>query len=121
MIALIRIIGILIFCMGIAIAVKPAVARKMMAFWLKGNNLYMGAAIRLLLGALLLVSVSAAQSPGIMLILGILAILGGITIIVLGPARIRPILDRYIGKPDSFLRLLALAILAFGALLVYSA
>lgn len=121
MIMLIRIIGVLIFCAGTVVMVKPAVVRRMVGFWLRGKNIYLGAVIRFVLGALFLAAVPAAHSPDIMFILGILTIMGGIAVVILGPARIKPIIERYAGKPDYILRLLSILMLVFALLLVYSA
>ncbi|MFH0827244.1 MAG: hypothetical protein V1923_05130 [Candidatus Omnitrophota bacterium] len=53
--------------------------------------------------------------------LGALVVAVGILILILGTGKAKAILNWWEKKPDSFLRLAGLFILAMGALIIYSA
>ncbi|MDD2679310.1 MAG: hypothetical protein PHO03_00705 [Candidatus Omnitrophica bacterium] len=118
---LIKIIGTLVTGMGIIILCNPHAARRMMAFWRQGKNIYIGGSLRLLLGALFLYYAPRARVPQVLSVLGVLALLGGLLIFILGPEKVRVMLDWWDKQPENRLRLLSLLIIAFGILLLYAA
>ena len=118
---LVKFIGIFITAMGIAVFLNPKIAKRMMAFWQKGKNIYIGGLIRILLGAIFLYCAPRARLPQVISVLGVLALLGGLLIFILGLEKTKAIIGRWANKPESLLRLLSLLILAFGALIIYSA
>ena len=117
---LVMVIGIFMTAMGISILLNPKMTKKMLAFWHKGKNIYLGGLIRVLLGIIFLSYAPLANSSGVMFALGILALLGGLFIFIMGAKRIKPILERLEKKPDSFLRLLSLIVLVCGVLILYA-
>jgi uncharacterized protein YjeT (DUF2065 family) len=121
MMMLVKFIGIFITAMGIAILFNPKVAKRMMAFWRQGKNIYIGGLIRLALGGVLVYCSSYAKLPQVLLVLGILAILGGLLIFILGPNKSKAMIDRAQRKPDNFLRLVSLLAIVFGVLIIFSA
>jgi len=101
--------------------VNPKTAKKMMAFWRQGKRLYAGGLIRVLLGSIFLYYAPRARLPQVMFALGVLALLGALFIFVLGLGKTKAILDWWDKKPEAFLRLLSLLVIAFGALIICSA
>ena len=118
---LIKLIGLLITVMGAIVLFNPKLMRKMMGFWKQGKRIYLAGIIRVCVGALFLYCAPMAMRPNIIFVLGLLAILGGLFIIIRGPGKMKAILERLSQKPDNFLRLMSLIILAFGALIIFSA
>jgi len=118
---LIKFIGLFITAMGIVAFVNPNVIRIMMAFWKQGKRIYFGGVIRLCVGGLFLYCAPMARLPQVISLLGILAILGGLFILIRGPEKLRVILEGMSKKPNKFLRLISLIIIAFGALIIFSA
>ncbi|MDD4900184.1 MAG: hypothetical protein PHT31_06920 [Candidatus Omnitrophica bacterium] len=118
---LIKLIGLFITAMGIIVCVNPKVMRKMMNFWKQGKRIYLAGVIRICFGVLFLYCAPMAMRPNVIFILGILAILGGLFIIIRGPERMKLILENLSKKPDNSLRWLSLIILIFGALIIFSA
>lgn len=118
---LVKIIGTCIACAGIMIILNPRIARRMMAFWRQGKHIYAGGLIRILLGAGFLYYTPQSRLPQVMFMLGILALLGGLFIFIVGLEKTRVILDWWDKKPEHFLRLLSLFVIAFGALIIYAA
>ena len=121
MILLVKFLGILMVCIGAINMVNPAPMRKMLAFWRQGKRIYVGGLLRIFFGAIFLLSYQYAKIPGVICTLGILMVLGGLTIFILGPNRIKVMLDWWARKPNSILRLIAVFILLVGALVIYSA
>lgn len=121
MIMLVKVIGIFITAMGIAVLLNPKIAKRMMAFWRQGKNIYVGGLIRIALGSVLIYASSQAKLPQVLLFLGALAILGGLLIFILGPHKSRALIGRWEVKQDNFLRLVSLLIIIFGSLIIYSA
>ncbi len=121
MILLVKLIGIFMACMGVAIMLNPSVMKKMISFWRKGKKLYAGGLLRVLFGVIFLVSSSQAMFPWVIYILGILMLLGAALIFILGLEKAKAILDWWDRKPHSVLRLMAILILAIGVLVIYSA
>lgn len=118
---LVKIVGVIITAMGIAILLNPKTAKRMMAFWCKGKNIYAGGLIRVLLGVIFLSYAPRARLPQVLFTLGVLALLGGLFIFILGLEKTKAIIGRWDKKPEPLLRLFSLLILVFGALIVYSA
>jgi len=118
---LVKIIGLFVTAMGIIALLNPNIIKIMMAFWKEGKRLYVAGVIRICVGVLFLYCSPMAMRPNIIFILGILAILGGLFIIIRGPKKMKLILENLSKKPVNFLRWLSLIILAFGALIIFSA
>lgn len=121
MILLVNIIGILMVCMGFIYVLNPALMKKMISFWRQSKRIYAGGLLRLLFGAIFLWSASQAKIQVVIYVLGILMLLGGVFIFVMGQEKVKRMLDWWDKKPDSILRLIAILILAIGALVIYSA
>lgn len=121
MVILVKIIGIVITVMGIAILLQPKVARMMMGFWRQGKKIYLAGGIRIILGVIFLSSACQARLPQVISALGVLMLIGGLLIFILGPKKTGAVFEWWDKKPQYLLRLLSLLILAFGALIIYSA
>lgn len=121
MVVLVRLIGIMVMCMGTVFMINPAFARKMMSFWKEGNRIYMAGVMRLLFGAIFLMAARQCRLEGVIFILGILMLLGGALIFIMGPKRTKAIIEKVQEKPDSFLRPMSIVILVFAVLIIYSA
>lgn len=117
---LVKIIGIFITAAGIMVLLNPKTAKKMLAFWRKGKNIYLGGFIRVLLGVIFLYYTPQARLPQVMFVLGVLALLGGLVLFILGAQKAKAVLERLEKKPESFLRWISLLILGFGILIIYS-
>ncbi|MBN3040750.1 MAG: hypothetical protein JW867_06445 [Candidatus Omnitrophica bacterium] len=117
----VKILGIVIFSLGLVCFIKPLVMRKMQKFWNKKKNLYFGVFLNFLIGVIFLTNASFCRISWFIILFGILAILKGILGIVLGHERIRAFSQKYEKKPNRFLRRFAVLILALGVGLILSA
>ena len=121
MIVLVRFIAIFVTCMGGWVFLVPKAMRGMITFWQQGRRIYLGILLRILIGMVFLLSASRARQPQVMLVLGALVVAVGVFALILGPEKVKAILKWIDKKPDSFLRLTALVVLAFGTLIIFSA
>lgn len=121
MLTLVKVIGIFIACMGVAIFLIPKAMLKMIAYWREGKRLYLGAMLRILFGVIFLLAASQARYPAVMLALGIFSFIAGAMIFILGLEKIKAFLNWWNNRPIYFLRLAAILVSLFGILIIYSA
>ena len=121
MVIAVKVISIMVAGMGILYLLKPKALLQMIAFFGEGKSIYIAAILRLVIGVILLIAASQCRVVGVVITLGILALIGGITIFALGPEKMKPILDWWSKRSFIVLRLLGLLVLAVGALLLYAA
>ena len=117
----VKAIGIAIILIGVVYFLKPEVMKRLMEFFKQGKRIYLAGLIRFILAIMFLLSASECRAPKVIAGFGILFIAGGLLIFTLGSEKIRTILEWYQNKSDTFLRVLALVALAFGALIIYFA
>lgn len=121
MLILVRLIGIFIVGMGMTFLLKPKMLKQFVAFLEKGRRLYLVGTLRIFIGIILLLAASQCRLVGVVVTLGILALIGGITIFALRLERIKSMLSWWNRRSLLVLRLMGLIALALGALLLYSA
>jgi len=117
----IKIIGALFILIAIGYLVKPEVIKTLIEFFKKGNRLYISAAVRLVLAVVFLLAASQCHIPALIIVFGILFLLGALLILILGPAKLRPMLTWWQSRPLWTIRLLAAVTLIVGALVIYAA
>ena len=118
---IVKIIGIIIVVLGVTFFLSTNMTRKSLAFWKMGKRIYLGGAIRLAIGILLLISASYCQFPTFIIIIGILSLMGGGIIFLLGIERSVRIIEKFESIADKNLRLLALVPITLGVLLILAA
>ena len=121
MIILVKLIGILMACMGFINLLNPKPMKKMISFWRKDKRIYAGGLLRALFGVIFLLSTPQARLPMVIYVLGILMLLGASLIFILGLEKAKAILNWWDKKPYSILRLMGILILVIGALVIYCA
>ncbi|MDP8229882.1 MAG: hypothetical protein P9L93_02135 [Candidatus Gorgyraea atricola] len=120
MLILIRLLAIVIVVMGVIFLLNPKALKSYAAFWKQGKRLYVGAVINILFAVIFLSSASQCRISGVILVMGIMSLLKGIYLFILGPDKIKAKLDWWIQKPASTARIMAIIVIAMGALLIYS-
>jgi hypothetical protein len=120
MMMLARLLGFVVVVIGIVVAVKPGTFKVMINFWKKGKNFYIAGGMRLFFGIMFFVIAPGCMVPGVIYTLGILMIIGGITIFVIGREKVLKMLEWWENKPVSLIRILALVPMLIGALIIYS-
>ncbi|NIM03537.1 hypothetical protein GTN66_05240 [bacterium] len=120
MLILVKIVGIILVAIGIVFLLSPKRMRQWMVFCEKGVRPYMMGALRILVGIVFLLAAPQSRVVWVMVTIGILALLGGITIFILGLERFKSMLRWSQGRSLPVLRLIALLAIAIGVLIVYS-
>ncbi|MGB2864129.1 MAG: hypothetical protein WBC05_12440 [Sedimentisphaerales bacterium] len=117
----IKSLGILFVLMGIAYLLRPDIIKKLMGFFKKGKRIYFAGLLRFALAVVFLVGARECRYFWIVFASGIIFLIGGLLIFMLGPEKIRRILDWYEQQPALIFRVIALVVLAFGAIIIFSA
>lgn len=121
MVILVRIIGIIIGCLGIVFLISPQTIKGMISFWSQGKRLYLGGALRILFGLIFLLAVPQCRLAWVIFVIGILALIKALLIFILGLEKMKSLLNWWNNRPPVVLRLMGFIVLAFGVLLLYSA
>lgn len=121
MLILVKLFGIVLVALGVIFLINPEVIKKYAAFWTKGKRIYMGGILSLLIGIIFLLVASQTRLTWFVALFGILALIKGILLFVLGPAKIIAMINWWQARPPLVLRLYAFLVLALGVLLIYSA
>jgi uncharacterized protein YjeT (DUF2065 family) len=117
----IKSLGILFTLMGIAYLLRPDIIKKLMAFFKKGKRIYFSGLIRFVLAVVFFVAASECRYFWIIFASGIIFLTGGLLIFLLGPEKIRRIFDWYEGQPIVIFQVIALVVLVFGMVIIFSA
>jgi len=120
MLILIRLLAIAIVVMGVIFLLNPKALKSYAGFWKQGKRLYVGAVINILFAIIFLSSASQCRISGVMLVMGIMSLIKGIYLLILGPEKMKAKLDWWIQKPPGAARIMALVVIAMGALLIYA-
>jgi hypothetical protein len=118
---IIQIIGIVIVAIGIVYVLKPSVMKRLFEFFKKGNRLYIAAPIRLALAIVFLVGADQCKQSWVIIVIGILFLLSAILVLVLGPRKLRPVIEWLQGQSEILQRVIALIVLAVGVIIIISA
>jgi uncharacterized protein YjeT (DUF2065 family) len=117
----IKSLGMLFALMGIAYLLRPNIIKKLMGFFKKGKRIYFAGLIRFALAVVFFVAARECRYFWIIFASGLIFLTGGLLIFMLGPEKIRRILDWYEEQPALIFRVIALIVLAFGAIIIFSA
>ena len=117
----IKSLGIIFVLMGLAYLLRPAIIKKLMVFFKKGNRIYLPGLIRFALAIIFFVGARECRYFWIIFACGIIFLLSGLLIFILGPEKIRRMFNWYENQPDMFFRVIALIVLIFGAIVILSA
>jgi hypothetical protein len=77
--------------------------------------------VRLTIGVIFVIGATSTAFPDLIRLLGVVVILRGLAIPVLGPERVRALIDRQLGRSPVVLRVLLLPATALGGFLVWAA
>ncbi len=118
---IVKIVGILIVLIGIVFLLKPGVMKWLMDFIKKGKRVYFAGVIRFALAIIFLLGASDCDQKWIIAVFGILFLISGLLIFMLGPEKIRQVLEWYQKQTVLLFRVIAVIVLACGAVIIYAA
>ena len=116
-------LGVVIVVAGIVYLLRPDIMKLLIEFFKQGKRIYLAGLIRLVLAVIFLLRAGSPECEirWVIAVFGILFLIGGLLIFILGPQKIRRILDWYQKQSVLLLRVIALITLAIGAVIIYSA
>ena len=117
---LILLVGIFIISTCMAFFVFPSLVDELITWLGKQSNLYVVAAIRLVVGLILLLGAAKTGFPGAIWWLGVLFIAAAILIVVFPADRIKRISEAFLKRGDSVVRVWVLLPLLLGVFIVFS-
>ena len=121
MVIFVKLFGIVIVVMGIIFLINPKALKQYISFWKQEKRLRIGGVVTIPLGIIFLIAAPQCRLTGFITVLGIWCIIKGVLLLTLGQKKIYVYLDWWLNKPTLATRFLSLIVLAFGALVFYSA
>jgi hypothetical protein len=121
MASLVALVGFLILPPGAAVMVSPAVLRSLVHQFLEFRWIYVISGLRILAGGLLVVAASATRLPGLVRGLGMLLIIVGVSVPLLGEARVDRMAVWWLRQSDERLRGWGALTTILGAVLMWAA
>ena len=116
--SVIKVIGIVFVLIAILYFLKPGVMKGLMHFFKSGNRMYFAGLIRFLLAIVFLLAARECRNSWVIFAFGILFLISGLLIFVLGPKRLRVILEWWENQSTVLFRVLALVTLAVGVVVI---
>jgi hypothetical protein len=117
----VKIVGVSLICMGLLFLAKPAAVRALTGLFSKGRRLYISAIVRLALAILLLLAATRCTRPWIIGVFGGLFLLGSLTILLAGPAKLKPMLAWSMRRSLVWSRIIGIVIMVLGGIIIYAA
>ena len=121
MVMLVKVFGMVILAFGVYYLLNPNIIKPYVAFWKKGKRLYMGGALSLLIGIIFLLAARQCEVTWFVALLGIMALIKAIALFIMRREKVMAMMNWWVERPVTFLRVHALFAIAFGALLILSA
>ncbi len=117
----IKSLGIVFAVIGIVYLLRPDFMKWLMEFFKKGKRIYFAGLVRFALAVVFFVGARECRYPWIIFAFGMLLLLSGLLIFMLGPEKIRRMFDWYQKQSTLVFRVIALIVLAVGAIVILSA
>lgn len=114
-------VGVAILLLGIVYLLKPNTVKWLMRFFREGRRMYFAGVLRLALAVIFLLAASECDIRWVIVMFGIIFLISGVLIFVMGPERIRSLLDWYLKRTVFIFRVIALCVITVGAVIIYSA
>jgi len=121
MIVITQLIAVYIAAMGIMFIFKPDALKPYAAFWEKKRRLYIIGGQRIIMGMLLFLAASSCRLKLIVVAIGVLLVVAGLPYFLIPLERLKSMVERWQNRSTSIVRLLGLAILLIGLLLIWAA
>lgn len=110
----------LFLILGVIGLLVPNRLLEMARFTTTPNGVYVAAAVRVAIGAILWMVAAQSRFPKILRVLGTLALIGGIGTIILGSQRAREIADWVLANRTVIIRTFGVFALAIGSFIAYA-
>jgi hypothetical protein len=121
MIFVVKAIGIIMLTVGVVFAAKPSLMRAFLDFAKVDKRYYIGGVVRIIFGALLLLSVPKVAYSWVVGVVGVIITLAGVALFVVGEGRVHAVMNWLQSKSDDTLRVFPVLCALVGVLLIYAA
>ncbi len=121
MVIVIKSLGTVIALIGVGYLIRPNIIKWLMGFFKKGKRIYFPGLLRFVLAVVFFVAARECRYPWVIFAVGIIFLIGGFLIFLLGPEKIRRMLDWYQEQPMLLFRVIAATVLLFGTVIIFSA
>lgn len=116
-----RVIGIAIIVIGTTFTLLPQLMPAVMEFVKVGKRVYGVAALRIVLGGLLIWCSQVAMTPWVPLAIGILMVVSAIVIFSIGLERVHRVMGWIAARPELLRRTMTLVVAMLGAAVILAA
>jgi hypothetical protein len=116
---LVVVFGSIIAAVGIVGMARPAQLVAGMLNWPAAVLLAVAVAVRLVLGIVFILAAPSCRFPRVVYALGIVALLAALVVLLLGPDRVRSLVQWWSQQPSLVIRAMYAGTVLFGAFLVY--
>jgi len=113
-------VGFLILAIGLVGLVAPGVLASLAERSVTAVGLYVVAAVRILIGLVLIGASSASRMPRTVRVIGIVALVAGLATPFIGVERARAILDWWLAPGSVVVRVSCIFAVAFGCFVLYA-
>jgi cytochrome b subunit of formate dehydrogenase len=118
---IIQSLGIAFVFIGMLFLIRPDVSKRLTELFKKGKRIYFVGLVRFVLAVVFLLGARECKVKWVIAVFGILFLISGLVIFMLGPKRLRPVLDWYQKQSSIVIRVIAVIILAAAAIVIHSA
>ena len=116
---LVALLGAIAVLLGLVGLIQPDRFRAMFRAMDSQTRFVLAIGIRLAIGGLLWWLADELRHPHVMRVLAVIALLAAVALPIMGRARLDKLIEWWLSRPDSLLRVSALFAAGFGAYLVY--
>lgn len=113
----IRLVGVICVAVGILYMLRPDAPKRLMEYFKKGSRMYLAGVMRFALAVVFLIGADRCRHKWVIVGFGIVFLISGLLVFMLGPKRLRPMIDWLQKSPALLLRGLGAVALAVGAVI----
>jgi hypothetical protein len=117
----VKIVGMVIVLLAVLFLLKPDVMKSLLGFFKQGKRMYFIGIVRLILAVIFLLAARECDVTWVIVTFGILFLMSALLIFIIGPEKLRSMLDWFQNKSVIFLRVMAVIVLVLGVVIIYSA
>jgi uncharacterized protein YjeT (DUF2065 family) len=117
----IKVIGIVIVCIGLFYLIKPRIFRSIMGFFARGSWLYLAAILRFALAIVFIMGARHCGIKWVIVLFGLIFLLSGLLIFMMGLRKAKSIISWYLKQPMFIYRVVAVIVIAVGLIITYAA
>lgn len=118
---IVKIIGVVIIAFAVVSLLKPNALKSIVEFFKQGGRIYIIGLVRLALAVLFLLAARECDITWVIVVFGILFLISGLLIFMLGPKKLRTMIEWFQRQSSVLLRIIAAITLAVGLIIIYCA